>query len=541
LKKSSTLFIFLCLQSFLFAQDQFWVVFKDKNQSAFNLQNPEEFLSPNALSRRYFFDLPITLSDLPISVSYLNQVIDIEAIPLKASKWLNGVLFASDNPDFLKEIQELEFVASIQKIDQSQTKLVKQKFDYNSATQLCEDGDPVYGCAYIPISMLRGEFLHQQGFKGSTIDIAVMDNGFQFVNTNRFFDSLNLQNKIHGAYNFVDNNPNVFSNGDHGAYVMSTLAANIKDTLLGTAPLGNYYLFTTEDNNAEGLAEEINWAMAAEWADSALGIWVVVTTSLGYSQGFSDPSTNHTYADMDGNTTIITRAADLAAQKGMLVVNSAGNEGETSWKYVSAPADGDSVLAIGAVGPEGGPAAFSSYGPSADGRVKPNISTQGIGVIAAKYDGTLQKINGTSFSGPIAAGLAACLWEAFPAKSNMDIFKAIEQSAHLYYAPEEQYGFGIPNFYRAYEILKLSETNAAQNLLLFPNPVSDFLNVYFLAESEGAYQFLICDMQGKIWLTEEAKKDVYEHVLNLKDLPKGVYSIFVKQAKNKFESKFVKQ
>jgi serine protease AprX len=541
LKKYSTLIIFLCLQSFLFSQDQFWVVFKDKKQSIYSLQHPEDFLSQNALNRRYFFDLPITPSDLPISMFYVNEVINLGANSLKDSKWLNGVLFSSNNPNFFKEVKNLAFVASIQKIEQTQTKQVKQKFDYNPITKLCDDGYPIYGCAYTPISMLQGEFLHHLGHKGNTIDIAVMDNGFQFVNTNRFFDSLILQNKIHGGYNFVNDDPNVFSEGDHGAYVMSTLAANIKDTLLGTAPLGNYYLFTTEDNNAEGLPEEINWAMAAEWADSALGTWVVLTTSLGYSQGFNDPSTNHSYADMDGNTTIITKAADLAAQKGMLVVNSAGNEGEDPWKYIIAPADGDSVLAIGAIDPEGWPAAFSSYGPSLDGRVKPNISAQGVGVIAAKYDGTLQKINGTSFSGPIVAGLAACLWEAFPTKSNMELFKAIEQSAHLFYAPEEQYGYGIPNFYRAYEILKLNASSAQQNLLVFPNPVEELLNIYFLTESTGAYQFLISDMQGKIWLEEAAKKNVYQHVLQVKELPKGVYSIFVRQEKEKYESKFIKR
>ena len=195
----------------------------------------------------------------------------------------------------------------------------------------------------------------------------------------------------------------------------------------------------------------------------------------------------------------------------------------------------------GAIDPEGWPAAFSSYGPSLDGRVKPNISAQGVGVIAAKYDGTLQKINGTSFSGPIVAGLAACLWEAFPTKSNMELFKAIEQSAHLFYAPEEQYGYGIPNFYRAYEILKLNASSAQQNLLVFPNPVEELLNIYFLTESTGAYQFLISDMQGKIWLEEAAKKNVYQHVLQVKELPKGVYSIFVRQEKEKYESKFIKR
>jgi hypothetical protein len=541
LKKNSALIIFICFHILLQAQDQFWVVFKDKKESSFSLNHPEEFLSSQALTRRTLFDLPITQSDIPISDSYVSQILDFEASALKSSKWLNGVLFTSASPSFYVDVKTLPFVASIKHIKVSNDKNLKEKFDYNPATDLCENGHPVYGCAYAPIAMLKGEFLHDRGFKANSIDIGVMDNGFRLVNTNRFFDSLNIMTKIHGVFNYVDNNSNVFSVGDHGAYVMSTLAANVKDTLLGSAPLGNYYLFTTEDNNAEGLAEEINWAMAAEWADSALGTWVVLTTSLGYSQGFGDPSTNHSYEDMDGNTTIITVAADLAAQKGMLVVNSAGNEGKEPWKFITAPADGDSVLAIGALDQDALPASFSSYGPSADGRIKPNVSAQGRRIIAAKYDGTLESINGTSFSGPILAGLAACLWEAFPMKNNMEIIKAIEQSAHIYFAPEEQYGFGIPDFYRAYEILSLSQDVKAAQLLIFPNPVQDVLNFYFLGHESGIYEFLISDMQGKIWHRERSKTDVYEEFVDVSQLPNGIYQVFVRQGKEKFNAKFIKR
>lgn len=541
MKQLLFLLIGIQIQIALFGQDQYWLTFTDKGASEFSVQHPEAFLSEKALERRLFFDIPITQSDFPISKDYLKAIATLDAHAIKSSKWLNSVLYVSNNPNFMQEAAALPFVATIQKISLQANKDFKQKFDFNPATGLCEDGHPIYGCAYDAIAMLNGDFLHALGFKGNPIDMGVMDNGFQFVNTNRFFDSLILLNKIHGVYNYVENSSNVFSNGDHGAYVMSTLGANIKDTLLGTAPLANYYLFTTEDNNSEGLAEEINWAMAAEWADSALGTWVVLTTSLGYSQGFNDPSTNHSYEDMDGNTTIITKAADLAAQKGMLVVNSAGNEGDAAWKYITAPADGDSVLAIGALQADGYPASFSSYGPSADGDVKPNVAAQGVAIIAAKYDGTLDKINGTSFSGPIVAGLAACLWEAFPNRSNMEIFEAIEQSAHLYYAPEDQYGHGIPDFYRAYEILKLKENSKEENLKIFPNPVEDELNIYFLSLEEGALEFIISDMQGKIWIQNKEKKNVFENPISVKELPHGVYSVFVRQGKKKYEGKFIKR
>ena len=536
--------LFLLISSFswvnlTWSQGNYWVEFTDKGMNASSSFDKEQFLSPNALNRRLFFNLPITNSDLPIDTNYIAAIYSLEAQLKYQSKWLNGIVVETSNSNFKNLTLNLPFVKRVVFLPSGKSQSLN-KFSLMESS--VEDlPDPGYGFARSNIQMLNGEFLHSNGFKGQTIDIGVMDNGFQLVNTNRFFDTLNLLNRIHGVYNFVENTTNVFSNGDHGAYVMSTLAANIKDTLVGTAPMGNYYLFSTEDNNAEGLAEEINWALAAEWADSALGTWVVLTTSLGYSQGFNDASTNHTYSDMDGNTTLITKAADLAAQKGLLVVNSAGNEGSSSWKYITAPADGDSVLAVGAVDMAIEAAEFTSFGPSADGRVKPNVSALGLRVVAAKYDGTLQSINGTSFSCPIAAGLVACLWQAFPDRTNMEIIQAVEQSAHLYFAPDEQLGFGVPNFKVAYDILELRAFNQENGLILYPNPTYNYLYLTFIEETEGTYDLLIADKSGKVWKSQRDIAATTIVKLNLLDLPVGAYHVFVKQGKNKFSQQFVKR
>lgn len=524
----------------LSAQDYYWVEFTDKNQNTYSIDKPQEFLSENALNRRLFFDIPITQSDLPVSYNYKHELINLEAKILKSSKWLNGVFVETENNNFLQEVEVLPFVKSSIKIEYKSHKLTFQKLEVEQKDITTEIAEFRYGYAFDNINTINGKDIHDDGFLGNTIDIAVMDNGFKNVNINSYFDTLRTLGKLHGAYNFVDNTPNVFSSGEHGAFVMSTLAAFKEDTLVGTAPLGNYYLFTTEDENAEGLPEEMNWAMAAEWADSALGTWVVLTTSLGYTNGFNDSNTNHTYADMDGNTTIITRAADLAAQKGMLVVNSAGNEGLYPWYYIGAPADGDSVLAIGAITKDIEIATFSSYGPSSDGRVKPNVCALGQGVIAVNPIGELKSISGTSFSCPITAGMAACLWEAFPQKSNMDIFNAIQQSAHLYYTPEKQYGYGIPNFGAAYQILQ-SNVSSEEKIAIYPNPAKEELNIIFVDDYEGSYTIKIANLSGALVYKESDYTKTYTSQIDVKFLPQGVYFISVQQGKKVYKSKFIKE
>jgi len=523
----------------LFAQNKYWVTFTDKDNSIYSLDKPNEFLSQAAIDRRLFFDIPMNNTDLPVNENYIQTVESYDAVSGKKSKWLNAAYFYSDNPNFIAEISQLEFVKEILIFNIHHEKLHLDKLKIQEEAITNQVAELEYGYAVSQIDMLNGRFLHEQDFQGQNIQIAVMDNGFQNVDSNRYFDTANLENRIHGVYDFVEDTAYVFGNGDHGGYVLSTMVANISDTLVGTAPQASYYLFSTEDENSEGVQEEINWTLAAEYTDSALGNWVIITTSLGYSNGFTDGSADHSYSDMDGNTTIITKAADLAASKGILVINSAGNEGTSAWKYITAPADGDSVLAIGAVDSEGVPATFSSYGPSADGDVKPNVCAQGQGVIAVNYDETLRSINGTSFSCPITSGMAACLWQAFPEKNNMEIFQAIEMSAHLYYAPEEQYGFGIPNFKVAYDLLSLDETVIQEDFLVYPNPVQTDLHIYFTNEAMESYDCIIADMSGKKWLQIENINDSLSESINVSNLPSGVYIVMIQQGKTKYEQKII--
>ena len=225
-----------------------------------------------------------------------------------------------------------------------------------------------------------------------------------------------------------------------------------------------------------------------------------------------------------------------------MVVNSAGNEGDDAWKFITAPADGDSVLAVGAVDEAWEPAFFTSYGPSTDGRLKPNVSALGRRVVAAKYDETLQFINGTSFSCPIIAGLTACLWQAFPQSSNMEIIRAIEQSAHIYHNPDDQMGYGIPNFKLAFDILSLNdEIKENGGISLFPNPVSDLLALTFVEESKEPYQVTISDMSGRVWLETETISTSTVATIKVSDLPPGVYQVYLQQGKDKFRNKFIKR
>ncbi len=311
-----------------------------------------------------------------------------------------------------------------------------------------------YGQAFNQINMLNGIPLHDLGYDGAGMTIAVLDAGFLNANVLSAFDSLWLNNQIIGYKDFVSPlAPDIFGSHTHGTSVLSTMGANLPAEMVGTAPKADYWLLRSEDDATEYLIEELNWASAAEYADS-VGV-DVINSSLVYNT-FDDPAQDHTYAYMDGNTTPITIAADLAASKGILVVNSAGNSGSSSWHYIGAPADGDSVFSIGAVNSSGVYASFSSTGPTYDGRIKPNVVAQGQGsTIISAYSGNVISGNGTSFSSPITAGMVASLWQAHPDKKNTEIMEAIQQSATQALNPDSLLGFGIPDYFAAHTLLSV--------------------------------------------------------------------------------------
>ena len=439
------------------APDKYVVTFTDKNDSPYSISNPEEFLSQKALDRRTAHGIVIVENDLPVNPQYLESVAGTGVTMLNASKWFNCVTIYTTDQDALNTINGFSFVESVEKSGSSKAagKKLNEKpfFSKEWLSSVPESGlyksltagnSYDYGAATNQIQMLNGDVLHDMGYDGNGMTIAVLDAGFLNVDELSAFDSLWTNGQILGYMDFVEpNNPNIFNSHTHGCMVLSTMGANLPGQMVGTAPKADYWLLRSEEdysnNHIENLIEEYNWVSAAEFADSVGAD--VINSSLGYTT-FDDPSQDHTYDDMDGNTTPITIGADMAVSKGMIVVNSAGNSGNSSWFYIGAPADGDSVFSIGAVDGSGNIAGFSSHGPTFDGRIKPNVVAQGSGTaIIDPGNGSVTFGGGTSFSSPITAGMVACLWQANPYKRNTEIMEAIQASGSLANEPNNQMGY----------------------------------------------------------------------------------------------------
>lgn len=354
----------------------------------------------------------------------------------------------------------------------------------------------MYGESALNIRMHGGIELHDYGFQGQGIEIAVMDNGFQGMDNSGYLAQARNDGRIVPVYDFVDDDPDVFSEGSHGSLVLGTMLGYFEGQMIGSAPLSKAYLFVTEDTDSEGLYEEYLWAIAAEHADSIMGIRSVINTSLGYSTGFDIADQNHTIEDMDGNTTPITIASDLAARKGFLVVNSAGNSGNDDWQYVTAPADGDSVLAVGATTIHGNRVSFSSLGPTADGRIKPDVMGVGYDVLTTSPYGFLTYADGTSFSSPLVSGLCASYWSAYPELTPFEILSDVKRFSHQFSNPDNEYGYGIPSFFAMYMARRTAEANG--KVELYPNPIiEDKFNLLIDTDERESIGVVLHSMSGQ--------------------------------------------
>ncbi|PCH67519.1 MAG: hypothetical protein COC01_05530, partial [Bacteroidetes bacterium] len=366
---------FLHISSFsqdTFKYKKYWVHLTDKNSSSYSIHTPRQFLSPRAIARRSNQNIPIKVNDLPVSMLYIDSIKSSGVQIINRSKWFNAITIYVQDSSTLLNILNLCFVKKIAPVGFSKRDPENYLLEKTGKTHNFTDiKDEDYGLAFNQIEMLNGHMLHQAGYTGKGKLIAVLDAGFKNVDTIRAFDSVMTNNQIIATYNFVTGNDSVYnSKFSHGTSVLSTMASNWPGEIIGTAPQADYLLLISEDGESESIIEEDNWVAGAEFADS-MGA-DILTTSLGYTV-FNDASQNHTYSDMDGNTTRISVGSDIAASKGMLVVSAAGNKGGSSWNYIVAPADGDSVLSIGAVDVDRNYAAFSSVGPTFDGRIKPNV------------------------------------------------------------------------------------------------------------------------------------------------------------------------
>ena len=458
------------------AQDRYIIFLKDKANSPFSISNPSEYLSARAITRKTRMAIVIDSLDIPVNPSYIAAIRNTGAIVLNKSKWLNTITIQADTAQAIA-IGNLSYVKRYKKVFGTNVhKTSINKFPEENIVNTSNKIDSSkYGNAWNQTKMLHADFLHQSGFTGSTMQIAIIDAGFRNTNTHTAFDSLRAKNQIIGTWNFTDNTSFVYDYSNHGTSVLSCIGANVPDTMIGMAPDAKFYLLKTEEEATEYIVEEYNWAAAAEYADSAGAD--IINSSLGYTE-YDAASQSYTYADMNGSTAPITIAADIAVDKGVLVVNSAGNSGSDAWFYIGAPADGKNVLSVGAVDPTKLIAGFSSNGPTSDGRTKPDVVAQGGPAWIAKANtGSFGFGSGTSFSGPIIAGFSACAFELYkinyPGANPLEFKAWMKEHADNSLNPNNQYGWGLPNGRKLYDVLGINNLNKSK-ITLYPNPVKDF-------------------------------------------------------------------
>lgn len=432
------------------------VRFKDKGNSPYSLNNPSAFLSPRALDRRTRFSITVDSTDLPITPRYVDSLRLAGAVTiLNTSRWLNAVSIQTTDNAALIKINTLPFVKTVSGIALRTSNPVSKNDKYeieNEQPLVLRENEITnffnYGSSFDQVHIHNGEFLHNIGLRGQNMVIGMLDGGFNNYLGVKAFDSARSNGQILSVYDFVAKDNSVNEDSPHGMECLSTIAANIPGQFVGTAPKAGFHLFRTEDATAEYPIEEFNWVCGAERVDSVGGD--VISSSVGYFT-FDDPFTgsNHTYAQLNGNTTIGAMGADLAAKKGMLVLIAAGNDGANAIHNINTPADADSVMAVGAVSAAGTVANFSSYGPSSDGQVKPDVASVGVNAIVQFPNNTIGTNNGTSFACPNMAGLATCLWQGFPEFNNMKIINALRQAGSKVSSPDDRIGYGIPDVKKA--------------------------------------------------------------------------------------------
>ena len=541
--------LFLCINN-AFAQDRYVIHFANKNNSPYSINNPQQFLSQRAIDRRTKQGIVIDQSDLPVNPSYVTGVASTGAIVLNTSRWLNTATVQITNPAQLNMISALSYVSSVGNVGRyGHQKNGNEKFaDEKIHTPVINNSSFLrtnsfnYGQASVQTQMISINALHDLGYAGEGMLIALLDGGFMDANIMPALDSVFANNQVIATWDFVSNDANVYDDNWHGASVFSCIAANVPGEMVGTAPHAQFLLLRSEDVNSEYIIEEYNYASAAEYADSAGAD--VIHSSLGYTT-FDDPSQNHTYADMNGNTAPATIAADLAAKKGIIVTSSAGNEGNSQWNYISVPADGDSILAVGAVDQQAMYSSFSSNGPSADGRIKPDVAAVGGGTfLYMPFNPSVVQASGTSFSGPIIAGAAACLWQSWPSKKNMEIVQAIKRSANQYFNPDTLLGYGIPNFNTAYTVLSLGEINFPSNesLHVYPNPVvkGNSINAYYFSKSKEKIQIILTDAAGRMIISESTIANVgYSSIQLPKLYNSGMYFLNIQSENINISKRFI--
>ncbi len=523
----------------------YWVQFTDKDQTPYSLSQPGEYLSQRALDRRTSQGIPIDSLDLPVDPAYIAQLLGAGDFQLlTVSKWFNAVTIRSTDTLALDSLGLLPFVHEVRITRDGRPRPARHPEKFAQEKTYAQE----YGDSFRQIEMMNGHLLHEAGgARGQGMLIGVLDAGFRDADILPGLSDLRNRNGILLTRDLVSPGGNVYNEHYHGRSVLSLMAGHVAGELEGTAPLADYVLVRTENDATEYIVEEDNWVSGAELCDS-IGC-DVLNTSLGYTT-FDDPAQDHTYADLNGHTSRMTLAADIATRKGMVPVNSAGNSGTSPWHYIGVPADAFDILAVGAVNSDRFHASFSSYGPTADGRVKPDISAMGQAALGLNVVGTeVGPINGTSFSSPLVAGLVACLWQLHPDRDAHQVMDAVRRSASQYNQPDASLGYGIPDFWRAHLLLlgrDLTSLRAPEALSLIPVPFTNYLDVEVFAGEASSMSLTIHDMLGRLlWSTQTGlEPHTYSRVRIQNDLlaklRAGMYAVEVQVGSSHLAKRVVK-
>ncbi|WP_420319052.1 S8 family serine peptidase [Ekhidna sp.] len=537
-KLLSTLFLMVIGFSAI-SQEQinrYFIYYTDKagDNYPYTLSSPEDFLTQKAIERRAKQNIQIEESDLPVDPEYVQGLKDAGADVFFHSRWLNGSLVNLDTT-LLEDIASLPFVDSIAWIAAG-TRLTYNQTVPDTPTEF-DPPTSIGGDSDIQLMMVGADHMHADNNKGQGMLIAVLDNGFKGVNQYSPFQHIWENNRIIATKDFVSNSGNVYQFGDHGTSVFSIISAKHESSegdFFGIAYEANFILCITEDNAAENRVEEYNWLLGAEYADS-LGA-DIINGSLGY-RNFDIEEHNYDFSDFDGETTVVSKAATIAAQKGIIVAVSAGNEGNKSWKRITPPADGKGILTVGSVDADFSYSSFSSVGNTLDGRIKPEVSAFGGATTVMRSSGAIQRGSGTSFASPLIAGFAAGIWQANPDWTSTEVIAAIKNSAHQNQNPDSLKGWGVPNYgYAVKGEIALNITDILDDkVTIYPNPfIGDTL--YLLTEGKFAKGMTIkvLDPKGSLVFNQEFKKrDIKENMeLRIDSSQQGVYFLFLQIGNN---------
>lgn len=539
--KKLLLLAIVFISTFSFAQVQDALVFlEDKDPSVVSaaLADPITIITQAAINRKMAHGTPIDARDVPLNETHKAAIAASNGISVLAkSKWLNAI-YVRGTQNNINDLLDLSFVTEIEFADKSLNKsstreFTKDKFEIENQSRANYN----YGSATNQTEMINVDYLHENDYTGQDILVAFMDNGYPGVTTNRAYSNLRNEGRLLGTYDFVDRTENPNGTGSHGALTFSDAAGFLDAEFVGTAPNASYYLFVTEDGREESPAEEAYWVEALERSDS-LGVYVT-NTSLGY-QAFDRSDYDHSYEDLDGQTTIGARGSNAAFDKGMINVTSAGNEGY-GFGYVGTPADAPGSFTIGAVDSEEEYVYFSSHGPTVDGRVKPDVMAKGSNAAIVNQYGDVSTASGTSFSSPITAGAVASLWSAFPNVENEVIVQAIRESADRYDNPDDFYGYGVPDFGMVYENIRLLSTEQymqENNFALYPNPVTTQINISFPQAAEKA-DFMLFNILGEKVLQKNIT--ALKNSIDVSELSSGMYIASITSNNKTISYKIIKQ